>query len=342
MKYVYLSLFLLFSASGIHLRAQDLHFTQNHFPSIYFNPAQTGAFYGTYRVNALYRDQNRSFFGTAYQTPILTIDSPIVFGFRPNHWVGAGVTLFNDQAGEQGYSSTGFLGSLAYHLGLDKKMKNVLTLGVRYGFVSRSINSDGGKFGDELAGLSSSPDRNLIMDFNDGYSSLSVGAMFKSKISKAVSFEVGAAGIHLIAGTYTFMMSNALNESSLRLNGHANLNIQVSDQLALAPTVYYSNESTSNNLVVQVNSAFRIKKMKKGDKKEPFTLYPGIGMRMGDALQFMLGAKVNKYKVGIAYDYSINDYNSFTTSGAFEVGIQRIFEIKKKPEIKPIIFCPRL
>jgi type IX secretion system PorP/SprF family membrane protein len=332
----------MFPFWGIQLNAQDLHFTQNHFPSIYFNPAQTGAFLGTYRINALYRDQNRSFFGTAYQTPILTIDSPIMFGFRKNDWVGAGITLFNDKAGVSGYASTGFLGSLAYHLGLDKKMKHVLTVGARYGFVSRSIDPEAGDFGDELAGLTRSPDRTFLQDFNDGYTSLSVGAMFKSQLSKTMSLEIGAAGIHLIAGTYTFMMSSAQNESSLRLNGHANLNIRMNEQLVLAPTVYYSNESTSTNLVVQLNSAFRIKKMKKGDKKEPFTLYPGIGMRVGDALQFMIGAKVKKYKVGIAYDYSINDYNAFTTSGALEVGIQRIFEIKKKPEIKPIIFCPRI
>jgi type IX secretion system PorP/SprF family membrane protein len=343
---------LLLTIAGITpSMSQDLHFTQNNFAPIYFNPAETGAFLGTYRISGLYRDQNRSFFGTAFQTPILNIDSPFMFGFKPNHWIGGGITVFQDKAGEHSYSSTGFLGSLAYHIGLDKKLQRVITLGVKYGFIGLRINETEGKFADEIAGgillsgIPTSDDRQLLQDFSGGYSNLSAGFLFKSPIGDKSSIELGAAAHHIIPSDFDFPMSNARNEINLRANVQSRINLQVNDRFSLSPTFYFSNLSTSNNIVLQLNTAIQINKTKTKRQNQsinPFMLYPGIGYRLGDAAQLILGGEIKGYRVSLAYDFALGDYSEFTRNGALELGFQYIIRIDKKPEIKPIIFCPRI
>lgn len=353
MKYLYPLLLVLIMTQ---VKAQDLHFTQNHFAHVYFNPAQAGAFNGTYRLQALYRDQNRAFFGTKYQTPIINVDSPFMWGFKPNHWVGGGLTMFRDEAGVHSYTSTGMMANLAYHIGLDKSLRRSLGIGIRYGFINRKIDGDQeGWFADEIySGAKflqkrNSTDREPIRNASVNYSTLSAGLLFKTPIGKRSSLELGASGNHLLPVAYDF--ERGKNEIDIRFNAHAKLNATLGSRFALAPTVYFSNQGPANNIVMQLNSALWLnppKKAKRGrsagppKKASPTYLYTGVGYRVGDALQAMLGMQVKGVVVSAAYDFAIGDYSDFTRQGGFEIGIEYRINKEKKPDIVPAIFCPRI
>src|SRR5690606_20163402 len=69
------------------MAAQDIHFTLHHMTPLAFNPANTGGFYGSYRLSALYRDQYRTVAGKgAYSTPTFSVDVPVIRGFREKDW----------------------------------------------------------------------------------------------------------------------------------------------------------------------------------------------------------------------------------------------------------------
>lgn len=349
------------------LWGQDAHFTLNQYAPIYFNPAQTGAFSGTYRINAIYRDQNRAGFNTSWTTPMVNVDSPIMHGFKKNHWVGAGINLYADRGGDSRFGSSGFIANGAYHIGLDKKLKRVITVGANYGFVSRNIsnNADDRRWGDQISnggpgfGSGTATQENFnFQEFNAGYGTLGAGLLFKSPMGKTSSMEIGVSGLNLLGGNYMFGSTasgsgtggtggtggtaSRNNEIDLRLNGHIAFNMMVADRLAFAPVVYYSMQGPTDMIVAQANFAYQVNKTDRNNPTDPFILLPGIGYRVGRDLQLMMGAEYKKYRVTIAYDLALGDASNISRTTALELGIQRIFAIPKKPDVKPVIFCPRI
>ena len=57
---------LFFFCSLPLVKSQDIHFTLHQMTPLAFNPANTGAFYGSYRLSGLYRDQYRSVAGAGH------------------------------------------------------------------------------------------------------------------------------------------------------------------------------------------------------------------------------------------------------------------------------------
>jgi hypothetical protein len=132
----------LFLVGFIQIKAQDLHFTLHGLTPLAFNPANTGGFYGSYRVSALYRDQYRSVSGSAaYMTPTISVDVPVIKGFREKDWVGVGLFIYSDKSGDAGLTQGATKISGSYHFALNKKGSTILTLGYQTGSVGRRIKN---------------------------------------------------------------------------------------------------------------------------------------------------------------------------------------------------------
>src|SRR5690606_1000058 len=76
----------------------------------------------------------------SYRTPSFYIDAPVIRGFRKQDWVGAGGVLYQDQAGTGNLTTGGLWFAAAYHLGMDKASKRVLSLGLQYGIGQKQVN----------------------------------------------------------------------------------------------------------------------------------------------------------------------------------------------------------
>ncbi|MDF1698719.1 MAG: PorP/SprF family type IX secretion system membrane protein [Saprospiraceae bacterium] len=341
---ILLSFTFLFCFSCYTIKAQDLHFTNNFIVPTFFNPAQTGAFAGNLRGSMLYRDQWRSFAPNPFQQAVIAFDSPIVFGLSKQHWVGVGATLFYDKAGAPGQTWSGFYPSVSYHVSFDKKFKNVITLGVQYGFANRGYNTDGWVSEDEVLGISStSPDRQFIMgtgnngeDFSAGYSDLNVGLLFKSTIDKYSKFEIGAAMMHVLNPSFNFSNGGRANEIGSRINVHTKYRRATGSKMIWEPAIYYSSMPGASIIQVQLRNQYRLKK--KGD----WSIISGLGFRVGDAAQLLAGAQYKDWVVALSYDYGVSELASEGIASAYELGVQKLFVFNKKPKVKPIIFCPRL
>ena len=328
----YVTIFLIFFGSLLTAHGQDIHQTDYRLNPLLLNPAKTGSYSGTGRVGLIYRDQFRPFIQEAFQTPAVFVDSPVMYGLKKNHWVGIGLLLYSDNAGALGYKTTGTHLSGAYHIGLNKEMDRVLTVGVQYGQVSKTIkDAEMAVFADELMDPSTlSPDQSFVDGFDVSYSDIGLGFMFTSPINDRSGFQLGGAVSHIA------IPSKAKGLVYLRWNVHATYSYDVSSRFRVEPTIYYSAEKTTAVFSPQLNTSYQI------NPEKSFRLKSGVGYRSEDAIQFLIGASFNDWTIGIAYDLTVSAAAEATNNfGALEFGVNKIFKLYKEPQVDPIIFCPR-
>lgn len=339
--------------SSGYLFSQDIHFTNNNILPTFFNPAQTGAYSGTYRAGLILRDQWRPTKNLPYTSGGLFIDSPIVFGLNKQHWVGVGATLFYDQAGEVQQTWSGFVPGVSYHIGLDKKLRNVITLGVQYGFANRgydpllAFTEFMGLGGDNDPDLERITGNSATENFSAPTSHLNIGLLYKSNIDKFSKFELGGSYMNTLnselvfKGTTSTVPDTSITLSGIgripegsRLNIHSKYRRATSRRMIWEPSAYLSFMPGASNINIQLRNEYLLKK--KGD----ISLITGLGMRFGDSVQLLVGANYKGYLVSFSYDHTISEHLGYTA--AYELGVSRIFIVNKKPKVKPIIYCPRL
>src|SRR3954470_1548248 len=97
-KIKYVSALLVFTLSGVIVRAQDIHFSQLYETPLLISPANTGFYNGYFRAIANYRNQWASM-NNAFQTMGLSLDGGLFRSRKRPAFMGIGFTVFNDQAG---------------------------------------------------------------------------------------------------------------------------------------------------------------------------------------------------------------------------------------------------
>lgn len=329
------------------LNAQDLHVTNYNFAKPYFNPAEVGSFSGTIRLGGIYREQFSNFIHKPYQTVLFYMDSPVSNGLRPSHWIGSGLQLSLDRAGDLVVQNIGIMGSLSYHIGLDAKYKNVIALGFQFGNIQRSVNPNRAVFQDQYEGsLGASKDLHFIQDYKDNYQDYNVGLKFTHKLSSYSNFDAGLAVLHLAQPNIRFKDGQIDNPIYRRINLNASYGIDLSEEMSLTPVLYFSKYSNAYNTSVQLLWDYRF--FEKSDKKQKikipkdYQISLGVGYRIQDAIQFIVGGIYKQWKFGFAYDMTVSSASQFDNYyGAYEVGISRILSYPKKPKVVSKFYCPR-
>ena len=373
-----LPILLLFSFL-LNVQAQDRHFTLFNFAPLVTNPAYTGAYEGTVRVGGLFRDQSLSIPGlnNVYLTQDFFVDAPLL-NVRKRDWIGVGINLYNDEAGSFGLGYQTFHASVAYHLSLDKKNDNVLTLGIQGGTVNRSISGFRGRLGTAYEGLiavdptGNGDNMNPFgttgggnqNDPSSSFFDLGAGLLLKSRMNKATNIEVGFSLQHI---TRNFVLGDSLGTNNtysldgLRDNDdftiptlfvlHGQYNVDLTDVWSLSPSFLFQQTQNQNEAVIQFLGGYKLLKReirddgRKGklikDKDAPKIRF-GLGYRLGDAMQVLLGFEKGDFRAGIGYDLTLStlaDANG--GNGAIEIAANYIFRIYKQPEVDPAILCPK-
>ena len=268
--------------------AQDIHWTMYDMSPLTLNPANTGAFEGTFRIGGIYRDQMNVSGITGYRTPSFYIDAPIIKGFGKNDWVGVGGVFYNDQSGVGQLTNQGFLGSASYHLGLGKKGTSVLTLGVQGGMISRTV--EGGTtlwtfqrelstdFGGQGIPQGSDPDRERLGD--KSYLDINAGLLFSSQLNKTTTMKLGLGFKHINQPEYGFF-TNFKEKLPMRIQAHGTFDVGLSEKWMLSPSFLFSDIETMNQGAVQVLLGYHFNK--------DLTLKFGPGYRVGRNMAVIVG-----------------------------------------------------
>ena len=306
------------------LSGQDIHFSNTRALLNIYNPSSTGDFKGNIRASAVYRDQYSSFITKPYRTISISIDSPVAYGLSKKHWIGSGIQIYNDRAGDLTLVRNGLAMALSYHVSLDNAFNNVVSLGLSYGSIKSNLDPTSANFSGQ------SEDLNY---YTQSQSNLVAGLKYKTLLGKATYFETGLAIQRL--GSDTTLRRN--NDLSGRFNFHMLFDHIISKKLSISPELYYSSSQNFSNLSFHLFPEIKLR------KNSDIILRPGLGMRFGDALIFHLGGTYKKWKINFSYDITTSSASDYTNRyGGFELGVQRLFLIKTKPKVKLKQICPRL
>ncbi len=361
------TLFLMCKITGF---GQDLHYSYYQFVPLTVNPANAGAFSGSYRVSGIYSDKQAAITARNYRTFTLAADAPIIKGIRKQDWIGVGLELSQfdplNQSGlvldpETGNASNqGFLAwttmkiGAAYHLSLDKKQTRIFTLGAQFGNNNRSYlglsRSDGRVF--PTTGLDdrdieefnkqlmsgTSGGTNAVDRLSVAFRDVTFGMLYNQR-NKNSDLKMGFAiegltrpNTNIDDGTTGFK-----ERKYLGLNIHGAYDMTINKKLHVVPGVYYYSLGPANGLNINTHANYLF------NEDKELTLTGGLGVRNLRALSLYVGADIKGVKVGFAYDLDLSSANIGSKGvGGYELVASYIGKVYKKPKLKPEIFCPRL
>jgi type IX secretion system PorP/SprF family membrane protein len=310
---------LLFIANCV--QSQDLHFSQYFNAPLLVNPANTGFNPDyDYRIGGNYRNQWASVINNPYKTMSLWGDLQLFNNRFENGWVGLGSTLYRDEAGTGGLSSTQGYVSTAYHQMLG--YASVLSFGANVGFVNKKVdlnkltfdNQWNGKFFDVNAGSGES-----FYYSSTSYLDLQVGLNYAWFISDRAYLNLGLSASHINQPKATFFdpKSNVDTRIPVRYTAFVNGNFKIDENWIINPNIYISKSANSTETVIGINANRNLSG--EGGAQQ---LILGAYYRNKDAIIPMIGYQINDLKITFNYDVTTSSLSNFNSrQGAFEVSI---------------------
>lgn len=323
--------------------SQDIHFTSYEFSPLTLNPALAGSFSGSYRIGGIYRDQWRAVSGSgAYSTPTIHVDVPLIRGFRKQDWIGLGAGFYRDQSSQYGLVTSKSFQGLSYHLALDKKQTQIISFGVQNGTGSRRVNLRGDLrtesliLGELTGGAGTGNQDNELLDAQGGTIVDWVGGVTYSSYQRNLSFiRAGFSIGRITRGNQSF--GGATDRQKLKYTAFALYDTPIAGNLFLTPSLMYQRIGNNQQLVAQTKVSLLV------SEEKNIYVNGGLGYRVGDAIQILVGADVRDIKVQLAYDVNVSGLTAASRGqGAFELAVSYIGKVYKKPKVDPTKVCPRL
>lgn len=348
----YFWVFLIFGTTAI---GQDIHFTNFQMVPTSVNPSFSGTFLGTYRISAIYRDQWRNVSNSnPYRTPFLSAEVNILGGLLgENDWITGGLTFFSDRAGTLNFKQQVTSLVASYHYGFDDDYSKVLSIGVSYGGGSQQFNINNlilpqlletGTNGETFA---AGPEGDISKNFSD----ISVGLSFKTTLNdNGDLIRFGVTGAHITSPNISLAPGPIVDPGNpnpppttggrkvglgSRITFVGQGSFMTTDKIRINPAILYQTKSGFNEIAVQATADYLL------NPKKRTVVTGGLGYRLNDAAELIAGIQLKDLRVGISYDLTTSSFTE-AGGGAFELSVAYIGRIYKNPDIKPVIFCPRL
>ena len=321
------------------LTAQDIHFSMFYASPLTLNPAMTGAFDGTYRAAAIYRNQWQSV-STPYNTFAASFDIKLLQDKLKSDIFAIGGLVQSDQSGDGKLTSTSAMISAAYHKGLDKGHKHFLGLGAQFAFTQNSLKFQQLAFPDQFTGtdfnLNQSNGENISKP-TINYFDLNMGILEQSTFNDIVSNMIGASFYHLAEPKESFLGQNV--KLSNRFVVHDGLRIKAFQNFYVCPNFIFQYQDKAQE--INLGSAFEYHIP--GKKSETVASIGGW-YRVGDAAIVTAGLEYYKVRAMFAYDINTSSLKPATNGrGAFELAIIYTGIIKTKTLNYPILVpCPMM
>ena len=316
MKYIF-SLFLCLYLCMTH--AQDEHFSQFFAIPIHLNPALSGAYEGTYRMTAIYRDQWNNSLESPYKTFAAGGDTKFFLGNKKNitdHF-GLGLFFVSDRVARFQLNTNKISGYFSYHKKLGDRTPSYLGVGTKFGIIQRNVNYDNIFFQDQfnqIDGFDNATSETLPPN-NIGVFDLSLGLNYFVTLEKS-KFYIGAAIHHIARPNISFFNKlenpNPSIDLDQRLNRkitfHASMDRNISHRVSLQPRLVYQTQGEDNQVDVGFNVEYTLISQKTG-------LIAGLwatGLNDLDGYHLenftpLVGIRQGQFIFGLSYDIALRD-----------------------------------
>jgi type IX secretion system PorP/SprF family membrane protein len=320
-------------------QAQDVHFSQFNNAPMIINPALTGAFNAEHRIIANYRSQ----WGTIakpYTTYALSYDVGLLKGSNTG-FLGIGLQLYADKAGDLKMGIIQANLSIAYHLALNKN--HFLTAGIQGGYSQRSINGDAMHWDDQYdpyadggwsqTGASGTGGNDIVgtnlQSF--GIGDLSAGMLWTFNSSatnmtknNSIRGNLGFAVFHINQPKKTF--ADLLEKKMfIKYAIHTNILIGIPNtNMALVPSGMVFVQGPSREILAGMLFRFRLQeKSKYTNFVSETALSVGAHYRVGDAIVAEAQFEIKNWLIGVSYDVNVSKLSAASKSnGGLEIGLR--------------------
>lgn len=309
---------------------QDVHFSQYYNAPLTLNPAMTGLISEDVRASVNYRSQWSSV-SAPYETMAASVDFALLKGRLYDDYVGLGLLIMNDQAGDLNLRNTQAQLSLSYSKALNADGNQYLTAGFQAGVVQSAFNATALLFDSQFDGVQ------LNQNINSGenidrpnffYTDLSAGLAWYYVPSQDVSFYFGMALAHLNQPNISFY-SNSTDRLKQRFTAHAGMEVPFTESLSLVPQIVLINQGPHTETTVGSLVKFSTHPDYGVDYKQT-AIYMGAMFRIGDAFIPMARFDFNNYSLTASYDANTSSLsNASRGDGGFEIALvyrQFLFE----------------
>jgi type IX secretion system PorP/SprF family membrane protein len=322
------SLVFICIISVIGLQSQDAIFSQYFASQPYLNPAMTGFFDGSYRINAHYRTQ-----WTSISSGVNTygVNGELKFGDHEGEkdYVGAGISIYRDDLYGRLANNTGRL-NLAYHKRLGYgETKHYLSIGANFGMDYRQVNKDL-IFPEEPVAFQHA---NLFVP------NLGLGLNYQIVFPSFANVFLGGAVDHIVSDKISIYNSNVQNEKRITIYSSARL--KVNEAVYMIPTFLTAMQGPHKQ--INFGTAAQLLMREYYDNKANFQIgvYGRLGNEGFDALIGMFRYENRGIQVGLSYDHALTELSTATGGfGALELSLGYIGFIEKV--FKSRAECPNL
>lgn len=350
-KYSWLLLPLLAGVAliaAVPARAQDPRFSQYFASPWNLNPAMTGAFTGSWRVTANYRDQWSSILAPV---PFRTYSAAADFRVAVNRqdYFGLGVGVMHDEAGTARFVQNkvhlggAFLKQLT---GGPRRADHFLSAGAQVGFGQNSLDWGRLWFSRQFDPAAEIPDFNAPngepqTDANSGlYLDFNAGLLWYTVFKNDGYWYAGGA-LHHINQPVISLAGDDSEKLYSRWSGHTGAFFPLTENFGLLPGVLVMRQGPA------FESAFGLNVRYSNNDRNELALRMGAwprlvnrlesGLQM-DAVAFVAMLELERWMLGLSYDVTVSSLTRANNSrGAFELSISYFHPEERKSKI----ICPK-
>lgn len=307
---------LLLSGS---VTAQGIHFSQYYNAPMLLNPANTALMSETdYRLGANYRNQ-----WAALPVPFKTFSGYADFQVLKNHnltnWLGLGLAMFSDEAGDGRLSMNKYQGFVSYHVQTGNY--TMISAGLSGAYVQRSVDFnklsynmqwDGFKFDRSL------PNGEESNVAQTDYIDVGAGVNLAYYPNEYTYIKLGLGVDHLNVPTESFY--NQYSQIKMRPTANLDAIFITSTSFTINPSVYYTMQGKAQELVYGIQASAFISEDNAGN---PTNVIFGAYHRWNDALIPLLGFQWAGLKLVTTYDFTFfSDLSTdLRSNGALEFSL---------------------
>lgn len=322
---------MILMISSEFISAQDIHFSQFNNSPLTLNPANTGAFTGSVRAILNYKDQWGKV-AAPFKTYGFSCDGGLFRNKWQNGYIGVGISIFNDKAGDSKMQQTQANISLSCIRRLNKN--NNLTAGIQGGFAQRSANLTSLSWDSQYDGMAYDPtlpsnETNAgtfsYQDFSGGLLwSYGRGEMY-STANDHLSFNVGIAMHHINKPHQTFIGQSDKMYSKIIFHASTVIGLK-NTNISVVPGIFTAFQGKSKEILLgslfkyNLKSASHYTGFVKGS-----ALYFGAHYRWADAWVVQAQLEIHDWLLGVSYDVNTSALKTASRGlGGLEISLRFI------------------
>jgi type IX secretion system PorP/SprF family membrane protein len=325
-------IFLILLFLALHVKSQDIHWSQFNDNPLFQNPGNAGNFNGDFRFVGNYRDQWRSV-TVPYSTLSFSTDTRL----KKQSRIGLGIQFFNDNVGDGKFQTMEFQVSGSYKINLTSDSAHIIRPGITLGFNHRQVNWNKFSFDNQFDGVVYDPSLPTNETFqNQQMFNLSVGAgiIYQTNILKEFPISTGISLFNINRPNQSFY--GAENLRDMRANIFAKGSYSLDMDWDLLPSINLNMQGKYREFIL--GSAVKYTLINKLGTYR--AVYMGAWFRNRDAAYLTAGMDYQNWFFGISYDINVSKLVAASNGrGGLEVAIRYIWNIFK-PSKNAHRICP--